>query len=291
MEKKNHQLNPVVKAGSYLFSNSFLYNGKPARKNRVNLCYWTDTVNVGDQISKPIVEWMLAQKGLTLDTPTDRTYHLMALGSIIGTAYFDAVIWGSGINTPIATYRTGWRRKHTKFDIRAVRGPLTHQVLESFNYDCSGCVYGDPGILMPLVYPSEVERGQHEVSVIKHFLTVPDKKEKSKKEPYNSINVATEDYKGFVDAIVSSNKVISSSLHGIILAESYGIPAVFLNENGKMDREIVKYYDWYYSTGRRSVSCAGTLEEAMKMEPMPIPDLEGMREKLIDKFPYDLWKK
>lgn len=34
-----------------------------------------------------------------------------------------------------------------------------------------------------------------------------------------------------------------------------------------------------------------SLEEALSMEPMEIPDLEAMRKSLIDSFPADLWDK
>ena len=102
--------------------NRYLYNGEPARRNRVNVEHWVGKVNVGDQISLPIVEW---------------TKHLLALGSIIGCGHFDAAVWGSGVNTPLATYRTGRRRNRVKLDIRALRGPLTRSALESFGYDCS----------------------------------------------------------------------------------------------------------------------------------------------------------
>ena len=58
-----------------------------------------------------------------------------------------------------------------------------------------------------------------------------------------------------------------------------------------MEEEIIKYFDWYYSTGRCNIKMALSLEEALSMEPMEIPDLEAMRKSLIDSFPADLWDK
>ena len=52
----------------------------------------------------------------------------------------------------------------------------------------------------------------------------------------------------------------------------------------------MKYYDWYFSTGRMCVKIARTMEEAIEMEPMSLPDLTGLREKLMAAFPYDLWE-
>ena len=47
---------------------------------------------------------------------------------------------------------------------------------------------------------------------------------------HHYIDVKTSDYRKFITEICQSKLIISSSLHGIILAESYGIPAIFLNE-------------------------------------------------------------
>ena len=279
----------IKKMASIVAHNSFMSNGKLAAKNRVNLEYWDSVVNIGDQISKPIVEWMLSRKGLQLDQEVNKTIHLMSVGSIIGCGYFDATVWGSGINTPIAIYRTGRWRRIAHYDVRAVRGPLSKQVLESFGYDCNNCVFGDPGVLMPFIYSPNSICKKYDISIIKHFKTV-NSRENAENTSFHIINVDNADYKNFIDNIVASKKIISSSLHGIILAEAYGVPAVFLNENGSMDREIIKYYDWYYSTGRRDVICAKNIEEAINAQPMPLPKLEAMREGLLECFPYDLWK-
>ena len=67
------------------------------------------------------------------------------------------------------------------------------------------------------------------------------------------------------------------------------MPAVFLAK-GRED-EMLKYYDWYYSTGRYNVKMAFSIEEAIDMEPMELPNLKGMQERLLKVFPYDLWEK
>lgn len=91
-----------------------------------------------------------------------------------------------------------------------------------------------------------------------------------------------------IDEIVSSEIVYTSSLHGIILAEAYGVPAVFFR--GLNKRIDFKYLDYYFSTGRRDIVIAETFEEAKKMKPLPLPDLSKLRQGLLDSFPYDLWE-
>lgn len=104
-----------------------------------------------------------------------------------------------------------------------------------------------------------------------------------------SLDIRTKDYQRFIDSLCKLEKVFLSSLRGIILAESYGIPAIFLCKDREV--EMLKYYDWYYSTGRKNVKMANTIKEALSMEPMELPNLSLMRERLIEVFPYDLWGK
>lgn len=115
-----------------------------------------------------------------------------------------------------------------KYDFRAVRGPLTRELVQEYGHKCPE-VYGDPAILMPLIYQPKVEK-KHDLLVIPQFVT---ESEFRKNHPnLYMVSMNTNDYKSVIDAIVSSKMVITSSLHGIILAEAYGVPAVFFRGLG-----------------------------------------------------------
>ena len=101
------------------------------------------------------------------------------------------------------------------------------------------------------------------------------------------IDICTADYKDFVHKLLGCEKIISSSLHGIILAESYGIPAVLL----KPKVDFLKYDDWYYSTNRYHYPIAKTIEEGMNIEPLDLPtNLDRLKKGLEEVFPYDLYE-
>ena len=102
------------------------------------------------------------------------------------------------------------------------------------------------------------------------------------------ISMNTNDYKSVIDKIVSCEVVYSSSLHGIILAESYGVPAVFFR--GIHPIIDFKYKDYYASTGRFNVPMANSLAEAFGTTPPELPQLSNLQQGLIDSFPYDLWE-
>lgn len=184
---------------------------------------------------------------------------------------------GSGLLSPYRLYLK--RLKLAELDIRSVRGPRTRSVLTELGIKCPE-IYGDPAVLMPYIYKPENLQKEYDISLITHF------SDDSLYDNYNRINMLTTDYEFVIDEIVKSKLVISSSLHGIILAETYGIPAILLNNGG----DLFKYMDWYESTGRNDIKVADSIDEALNMEPMKLPKLDEMQEKVLKAFPKDLWE-
>ena len=253
-----------------------------AKQNAVNLHWWKLGIqkqNVGDALSTVVVEYMMERNQISSDHSSDnKTKHLFAIGSIIDTTYQDATVWGSGI---LNGYRTFWWRKLRSLDIRCVRGPETRRVLMANGFMCPEC-YGDPAVLMPLIYNPTLAPSYEqtcEYKVIRHH--------SDNSISPNSLSPMTDDYKAFIDELTKCKRVVSSSLHGIILAEAYGIPAVLL----KHDLNMFKYEDYYHSTGRYTFPIASTVEEALEITPAPLPDLKPLQHNLIQSFPVDLWAK
>jgi pyruvyltransferase len=86
-----------------------------------------------------------------------------------------------------------------------------------------------------------------------------------------------------IGAIARSEFVCGTSLHAIVIAEAYGIPA-------RLIRSAVeppfKYDDYYAGTGRERYSPAGTVDEAIALggEPPAVADVDA----LLAAFPVDL---
>lgn len=263
---------------------------RPIQKNRVNL-FWTGTCrgkiteheNLGDYLSLIVVEYMLKKHGLDLNTQIDKTEYLYAIGSIIGFDLQDATIWGSGL----LRKENAFRLVRSKLDIRAVRGPYTKQYLDKMGFKCPK-VYGDPAVLMPIIYSSNAKKKYSCSVVLHHASRMREHITELEDIGLHYIEIKTTDYKHFIDEIAQSDMVISSALHGIILAESYGVPTVYLR-----DAEIVqdfKFGDYYSGTGREQYEYARTIDEAIRVKPVnTLPKLENMRSALMETFPYDLW--
>lgn len=288
-----HELNLYLKADRIVS----VYPDIKAKNNRVNLFeYHPDRFgyylyngvgyNLGDALGAIIVEWMLAKRGLKIDQEVKGRKHLNCVGTNIFSSYQNATVWGAGgamrelRNSTAKVLNTYPFRR---LDVRAVRGPMTRELLLKYGQKCPE-VYGDPAILMPLIYQPETKKKINEFLIIPQFMGEKEIREKYPVYPMESMN--TNDYKRVVDAIVHSKKVITSSLHGIVLAETYGVPAVFF----KTLKGDFKFRDYYSSTGRYDIKFAESLDEAFEMEPLPLPDFSALQQGLLGSFPYDLWE-
>jgi len=243
--------------------------------------------NMGDYLGNVIVNWMLEKRGLSLDDYVEKKKHLFTVGSGAVKSYQNMTLWGSGVECEIPNrlrrfFQKSWFRK---LDIRAVRGPMSRDYLTKLGHKCPE-VYGDPAILMPLIYTGQGKK-KYDFSIIPQLVT-----EKRIREQYpdaHIISMNTDDYKGVIDQIVQSRLIVSSSLHGVILADVYGVPSIWYRGLGP-DIDF-KYKDYYASTGRTVEHIPVSVEEALQCEPLQLPDLKPLQEGLLRTFPYDLWKK
>ena len=269
-----------------LGNNGGLYVKDRAVPGVVNLEY-SHKLNLGDTLSPVIVNWMLDRRGMSLAVPVGQTKHLLALGSLLGRGIFDATVWGSGILEASTLPRLKHQKGVRSYDIRAVRGPKTRDVLLGYGFPCPA-VYGDPGVLLPLISPAHsAAPSTGPVGVIFHRTT--DLSGLELPRGCKRISIETSDYQQFVEELMGCSRVVSESLHGVILAESYGVPARAFLVGDRVSSCSFKYEDWYASTGRCETAFAHSLEEVLDQASLPVPELDSMRRALMDTFPYDLW--
>jgi pyruvyltransferase len=240
------------------------------------LVYWTRSYNVGDILSPIIIQRILQNRGLFLkDMEAGR--RLLAVGSILHFAREGDTIWGSGINGKIGTHEYCF----TSLDVRAVRGPLTRRFLLDRGIACPA-VYGDPALLIPYLFPEfRVQQRQKQ-----RYVVIPHLHEISMFAGEAEVLYPTCNWRRFISRILTADLVISSSLHGIIVAEAFGIPSRLLRLTSA--EPMLKYQDYYSGTGRNKFSYAHSIEDAQRMggEELPQFDADG----LLRAFPIDLWR-
>lgn len=257
---------------------------RPTHRNKVNLHWWsyssienTELENVGDLLSPVIVCNMLKTRGIDFDTSIEGTKHLTAVGSALGVGVQKCTVWGSGCRQ----YGYDKRLALSDYDIRAVRGPKSREVLIQCGHICPE-IYGDPAVLLPEFY-SPIPSPEKHITYIPHF-----RESQATHDGVVTLSPLTKDWKAFINSLTQSELVLSSSLHGIILAESYGIPAIWV-ESKESSVVPLKYADWYESTGREVPVPAKNIYHALQIEPPVVPNLSSMRKELCDSFPFDLW--
>lgn len=270
----------------------------PTRKKEINLhwfprCEWvlnghlayrikSEKENLGDWLALPIYDYMLKRFQLDKNKKVSKTKHLYTIGSLIMMGQQDATIWGSGILNTEPDGMIWDRNKYRTLDPRCVRGPETLRRLKENGIDVSNCKIGDPGVLMPLIYKPKEYAEKREYSVLIHTNLRKEKIE-------NEIEILTDDWQKTIDEIYNSKLIISSTLHGIILAEAYGVPAIMLNKIERNDK--FKYDDYYHSTGRYDYPICSSVEEALSLPIPEVPDLSQLQRNLLESFPVDLWEK
>lgn len=235
-------------------------------------------VNFGDYLSVKIVERMVGGPVTTYVNFKNSQKKLLAIGSILYFARTGDVLWGTGSNNK---YPDKKDYKFSDLDVRAVRGPLTKAFLEKNFGIAIPEIYGDPGLLFPFLFP-EFKRKD---SPSQPYIVIPHFYERFLFSHQDNIIYPTDPWNEVIEKILDSEFVISGSLHGIIIAEAYGIPARYLRLSEK--EPLFKYQDYYLSTGRPDFKFATTIEEALELGgEAPI---QFDPEPLYDAFPFDFW--
>lgn len=230
--------------------------------------------NFGDLLGPLIVQRLVTHLGLE---PTVRhSRRLVAVGSILRLATDGDVVWGAGANGK----SVAGPLEVTSLDVRAVRGPLTRAYLERQGIPCPE-MYGDPGLLVGHLWSRDELRGSRptsKITIVPNLHDYPRYRGDSR-----AVNPCAPVW-DVVGRIASSEFVVGSSLHGVIVAESLGIPSRLV---ASTTEPRFKYDDYYLGTGRAIPDLAPDVESAVKFG--SAPPLEWSPTGLVESFPRDLW--
>ncbi len=210
--------------------------------NRVR--YYAGLFNFGDDIN-PLLYTLITHKApvrmhVLDETPED---HLLMCGSILYYANEHSIVWGAGFidsHSPITSEPK---------EICVVRGPLTGKRLEDLGIEVD-VPYGDPMMLTKRLYRPVTMPRDHKYGVIAHYVD----KKAVEDWPEDILKI---DVSGAMFEIISGvnrcEKIISSSLHGLVIADTYGIPALWVKISDGLSGDDFKFHDYFASIGRTDV--------------------------------------
>lgn len=222
----------VVKMSAY-----FNRDGSFSKEN------WGDDINYWflQEISdNKIISWDWSILCMKFHRP-----YVAGIGSILTLFNMDnAIVWGSG--TLSVTDKINGIPK----EIRAVRGPLTRQWLLNQGIDCP-VIYGDPALLLPKYYQPEVKK-KYKLGVVAHYVDQENPLLQALRDDNEVLMIDIRRYAhwlDFIDQICQCEVIVSSSLHGLIISEAYGIPNLWIKLKGSELSDDIKYHDFFLSIG------------------------------------------
>lgn len=191
----------------------------------------------------------------TVDKKTIMTGSILSVGS-----RKDTIVWGSGL-------MWGNMKPRNDCNYLAVRGPRTLEKVLEVGIDISNIVLGDPALLLPKVFQPKVEK-KYKLGIIPHIVDIDLVNRHMKENPKNFVNsklidpnTNTSKIEDFIIQVNQCERIVSTSLHGIICAHAYGIPAKWMKVSDKLAGDNTKFYDYFESVGMYGESPMDLLED------------------------------
>lgn len=211
--------------------------------------------NFGDELSYYLLKEITGKVVVNYyDIPVfHKTPNILFIGSLVERLVnSDTIIWGAGCIVGGSEELKAIPKK-----VHAVRGKLTRQYLLEHNVDCPE-VYGDPALLLPYVF-QPTSKKKYKLGIIPHHseIHLPWLAEFVKKNlvDIHLINLVNyESWKGVIEEICECEYILSSSLHGLIIADAYKIPNLWIKLSNKLIGGDFKFLDYFSGVDRKDTS-------------------------------------
>ena len=230
--------------------------------------------NFGDALS-PLISTAISRLPCVHRNFDSASTRLVSVGTIghsqrLGSLHF----WGTGVDAKFNAVDKSIGRfilpPETQFNIHALRGPVSRAAFAANGIDAPE-IYGDPAWFLPRILAPKVEK-THELGVIVHISELDgraiDAKARENFLRYqggasSGVRVISTfhhaSWEGFtakLAEILSCKRIVSTSFHGLIIPQAYGIPALYFPpaqgggieiadlraHEGKLDHRIADFF-------------------------------------------------
>lgn len=267
------------------------------RKTSLELYWWrydtSEHGNFGDEITRLIIERIFHR---TCVWAPMESCKIIGAGSllqdvVVETKNNNPYIWGTGFIEDGARTIDGQR-----FRILGVRGELSKKRIA--NYD--GPIFlGDPGLLASRAVRASQKK--YILGIIPHYVdknnsTIDDIRKKFENPEDVIVIDATSDCEDVLRQISACSFILSSSLHGLIVADSYGVPnshLVLSNQVRGGDYKFIDYFSVFPNRKYASISHEDVLSKSandiinlIQSSYIPPSNLEQVQDSIIRAFPF-----
>lgn len=258
-------------------------------KNKSIKLYWWNKLehgkkNFGDWLS-PVLVAAVAGKPVTYSA-LDKC-DLVGIGSILHRLknHFwthRVHVWGSGL----IEQRPPFRSPHI---FHAVRGKSTAAAIKNQNIKAMG----DPGLLSDMLLPERRRDKRFRIGIVPHYVDQrnPAIVEFTKQAGVTFIDIFCETL-DFIEQVDRCEFILSSSLHGLIIADALGIPNGWIKLSDNVRGNDFKFSDYYSVFGLEKIV---PLPFTAKSTPIEVegwcsaykrPGLEKIKTDLYACFPF-----
>lgn len=208
----------------------------------------------------------------------------LVIGSILELAGKKNIVWGAGI------IKANSQISRTK--ILAVRGPISYSRVLASGMKMKK-IWGDPALLLPFYFSAPKKSKSYKTLITPHYIDYDiAKKEFDGKKDLTFLDLKVGDIEGVISEIATADFIFSSSLHGLIVAHTYGVPAIWVKFSDKLDGDDIKFNDYFLSVGIRLYKpylfTEGLLEKKFEKD-IKLPDLKVLnqvQQNLLESCPF-----
>lgn len=253
--------------------------------NVLKLHWASSKPNFGDWLSPEIVAHLSGKK---VEHASIDKCDLLAIGSLlqrVKEGFFKRQInvWGSG-------FIEESKKKKSKHIYHAVRGKKSSSVLTNAQVRS----HGDPGLLVGELYKKSTAKTKT-LGIVPHY---KDQSNRVISQMANDIEGSMlidvfEEPREVIKKITQCEFIISSSLHGLVVADAYGIPNQWIEVSDGVRGHGWKFDDYYSVMGidqpialTLKDSGIGLREIIEKIGDYGRPNLDLVKEGLLRSFPF-----
>ena len=239
-------------------------------------------LNFGDELTPVIINKIFGYRSTW--TPIEDC-EIVGIGSILDGLRVAApqkrYVWGSGF------IMAGEKLSNANLVFCAVRGKISRSRISNSNH----ISIGDPGLLANLVFKPSKYRSD-KIGIVPHYVDAQHPSIQGIDKNPNFLIIDPLDKPSEVIRKITSCKfILSSSLHGLIVADSFNVPNIHMPLSKNVVGGDYKFRDYYSATGRtyhcfnhKDITDDKELYKLLKKY-KPIKNLTSIQNDLIKSFP------